>query len=957
MIRSRLGAIARFARFAALFAAVCLVSGTLPAQSCDEISYYDFTTLAGPPLGVGHADAVGLDARFYEPTAIATAPSGEEFYVADSRNHVIRKVSLNGTVTTIAGIPGSPGSNDGPALEARFNEPRGIAANTVGDIFVADYGNHTIRRIDANGIVTTVAGLAGAPGEVDDIGTNARFAGPWGIIADDEGNIVVTDAIGHTIRLILSTGDVITVGGAAGSPGHTDGPPGVSRFHTPLGLTPDADGNVWVADSGNHVIRVLLGDDGTSLTPAGVIGEPGTQDGFGPLARFNRPTNLLFVGDALLIVDAGNYAFRSLVFDGENPIVATAAGVKGQRGYEDGLLGSARFDNPSGLALDGVGGVVMTELSAGTLRRAGPTGVLLTLAGTPRPTGSVSGVGEDARFNEPWGSAIDSSGNLFVADRLNHTIRKVAPDGAVTTIAGQAGIAGQLDGPPGIGLFHQPSDIAIDGQGNLFIADSGNHAIRRLDAQGNLTTYAGILGTAGSANGPRAQSTFRNPESVAFDAQGNLYVADSGNSTVRRIGSTDVMLIAGSAGQAGTTNGPSLTARFRRPSGIGVAPDGSIWVADSAAHTIRRIAPGGGVTTEAGLADTPGTAGGPGTSVRFHAPSGLTIDGSGNVFVADRDNMAIRRIGTDGHVTTAGGSVGAGGTEAGLGPLSRLSQPASVAFDASGRMHVVSSGNGVVHRGSAVAPLCLENDRFALSLSAIDPRTSDRGLGLAIPQNDVFGYFAIPGLTQNPGNPEVFTKVLDGSTFNGNFWVFFGGLTDFEFDLVVTDTVGGETKVYHKEGGSFCGGADTSAFAGSGKKAIASRLASFDVTEINLPALDVSPNATCGVDALCLFNDRFTLSLAAKDPRTQATGAGLSIPQSDLFGYFAIPDLTQNPDNPEVFVKVLDGREVNGKFWVFHGGLTDFEYTLTVTDTQTQAVRQYTKEGLTFCGGADTDAF
>ncbi|MHB0972093.1 MAG: matrixin family metalloprotease [Thermoanaerobaculia bacterium] len=264
--------------------------------------------------------------------------------------------------------------------------------------------------------------------------------------------------------------------------------------------------------------------------------------------------------------------------------------------------------------------------------------------------------------------------------------------------------------------------------------------------------------------------------------------------------------------------------------------------------------------------------------------------------------------------------------------------------------------------------LSLNSSRFRVTLAARDQRTGKTGSGQAIPQNDLFGYFSIPALTSDTSNPEVFVKVLDGSGVNGYFWVFYGGLTDLEYNITVTDSRTGRFKVYNKTAGSACGGFDTAAFSGNGS-AIVEPL-DLEPEEIladsmefdSLGAIRVTEDLTSdacssSTSSLCLNSSRFKVTLAARDQRTGRTGAGQAIPQNPLFGYFSIPALTSNESNPEVFVKVLDGRPVNGRFWVFYGGLTDLEYMLTVTDTVTGAVKRYTKAGGSACGGFDTGAF
>jgi hypothetical protein len=254
--------------------------------------------------------------------------------------------------------------------------------------------------------------------------------------------------------------------------------------------------------------------------------------------------------------------------------------------------------------------------------------------------------------------------------------------------------------------------------------------------------------------------------------------------------------------------------------------------------------------------------------------------------------------------------------------------------------------------------LCLLGERFKVTLTAKDPRTNLTGPGVPSQQNDVFGVFTIPALTGNTQNPEVIFKMLDGRPVNGKFWVFYGGLTDFQYTLTIFDRTAGTTRTYTKPGGTFDGNADTSAFSKLG--------GSGSWIGIDLPpdALDASPPVASGeaaclssADSLCLLLGRFRVRLNATDPRTGKTGSGVALPQNDLYGYFSIPDLTGNPGNVEVAVKMLDGRPVNGKFWIFYGGLTDFQYTITVTDTELGTTKTYTKPGGTFSGNADTGAF
>jgi hypothetical protein len=245
--------------------------------------------------------------------------------------------------------------------------------------------------------------------------------------------------------------------------------------------------------------------------------------------------------------------------------------------------------------------------------------------------------------------------------------------------------------------------------------------------------------------------------------------------------------------------------------------------------------------------------------------------------------------------------------------------------------------------------LCALDGRFELTLAVRDHRTGKTGTGTPLQQNDLFGFYSLPTFTGDANNPEVFVKMLDGRPVNGNFWTFFGGLTDLEYTLTVKDTQTGGTKSYSKAGGSSNGGFDVG--AGVTPETCAG--------EVDGTALSNESPTVCASqsDRLCLSNGRFRVQLTARDQRTGATGAGQSIPQSAIFGYFSIPALTGNASNPEVFVKVIDARGFNGFYWVFFSGLTDFEYTITVTDTFTGKKKSYTKAAGSACGAFDTNAF
>jgi len=633
----------------------------VPAQKNEQ---YTFLTLAGPPhAGAGSLDGTWSEARFNRPSGVAVDSAGN-VYVADTGNGTIRKVSPAGVVTTLAGLAGSSGSADGTGSAARFSVYHGggypgggVAVDSAGNVYVADAGNDTIRKISPAGVVTTLAGLAGSSGSADGSGSAVRFGYPAGVAADSAGNVYVADFANHTIRKVSPDGVVTTLAGQAGSPGSADGTGSAAQFYYPNGVAVDSAGNVYVADTGNNAIR-MVSPAGVVTTLAGLGGlqNQGTADGTGSAARFDWPYGVAADSAGnVYVADSGNNTIRKVSPAG---VVTTLAGLAPSSGSADGIGSAARFDYPTGVAADSAGNAYVADSRNHTIRLVSPAGVVTTLAGLAGSSGSADGTGSAARFslsNINYGSgaclAVDSAGTMYVADTGNNTIRKVSPAGVVTTLAGLAGSSGSADGTGSAARFffddgsaYSGGGVAADGAGNVYVADSENHTIRKVSPAGVVTTLAGLAGYFGTADGTGSAAQFRRPLGVAVDSTGTVYVADTGNDTIRKVSPAGVVTtLAGLAFWSGSVDGTGSAARFNYPVGVAVDSAGNVYVADSGNATIRKVSPAGVVTTLAGLAQSPGSADGIGSAARFGGPGSVAVDSAGNLFVADTGNGTIRK--------------------------------------------------------------------------------------------------------------------------------------------------------------------------------------------------------------------------------------------------------------------------------------------------------------------------
>lgn len=321
----------------------------------------------------------------------------------------------------------------------------------------------------------------------------------------------------------------------------------------------------------------------------------------------------------------------------------------GGKGKFEGPGQEVSFFAPEGIAIDKNGNLYTTEYRTGVIRKITPDGMVSILAGKDTALGVADGICGEARFNRPHGIAVDNQLNVYVIECKSFTVRKITPDGNVKTLAGIPGVRGFKDGNCAEATFSMPEDIAVNSKGYLYIADTYNFIIREISPDGKVKTIAGKAGVAGHSDGSGLQSRFNMPIGIAIDGMDNIYVADAdydnknnGNCTIRKISPQDkVTTLAGMPGLKGPADGKGNKARFNRPVGIAVSKNGIVYVADTEAGTIRKITTDGTVTTIGGMYLMKDKKDGIGEAARFNDPQAIDVDSNGILFIADTLNDRI----------------------------------------------------------------------------------------------------------------------------------------------------------------------------------------------------------------------------------------------------------------------------------------------------------------------------
>lgn len=688
--------------------AVCL-AGIVAGQGASAAPG-TITTFAGS-AGAGSATSVAQ-------RPIDVAVRGTTAYVADPDWQVVRKIDLgSGGETVVAGTASEGFSGDGGlATEAQLDMPRGVVVDAAGNVYVADTRNNRVRRVDvATGRIATVAGN-GQYGYNGDgvLATEAALAWPHGLALDAAGNLFIADRDNNRIRKVDAvTGQITTVAGSGANGFSGDGGPATAAaLAQPWDVDIDEAGHVYIADAQNHRIRRVDATSGVISTVAGsgIQGFAG-DGGSATAAALDTPVGVLALpGGGFLVADGSNHRVRSVSGGGLIDTIA-GNGVPGFAG-DGGPATAGSLYEPHGIARDSAGSLYIADYQNNRLRRV-VGGVIGTIAGNGWPGyGGDGGPAASAQFSVPTGPTNvfidDRTGSVYVADNDAHRVRRITPDGIVTTVAG-TGIAGYSGdgGPATAAEFNLPVDMVVDLSGNLVIADRRNHRVRLVDAvTGVVSTIAGN-GTVGPAGdgGPAVDAQLNFPSGLAVDPAGDLLIADTFNHRIRKVvrATGAILTVVGSGAPGfGGDGGPATDALLLAPTGVAVDATGNIYVADRDNHRIRKVDAATGIIATVAGSGTPGFSGdgGPASSARLHGPWSVDFDVFGDLLISDRLNHRVRKVevATGRIGTIAGIGAAAFGGDGGPATLASLHTPSGAAAFADNDLLVVDKFNRRIRR-------------------------------------------------------------------------------------------------------------------------------------------------------------------------------------------------------------------------------------------------------------------
>lgn len=601
-------------------------------------------------------------------------------------------------VSTFAGA--SRLQDNGPATSAPLRSPHAVVADRAGNIYLADSVDNRIRRVSPNGTITTYAGT-GMPGFSGDGGlaTAAMLSNPVALAIDPSGNLLIADQGNSRIRRVTPAGTITTVAGNGQFSSTGDNGPATSAGMDPQALAFDGAGNLYVGDAANYRLRRITAS-GTITTIAGTGRDESTGDnGAAASAGLRYITGLAIdAQNNVYLSEQGSNRVRRINPGGTITTIA-GNGLDYQFQGDNGPATSAQLE-PAGLTVDTAGNVYVADRRNHRVRRINPSGTITTYVGT-----GVAGVAGDnllaagAQLNTPASVFADQAGNLYIADQGNGRIRRVDSGGRISTVAG-APLSGNV---PAANLFlYAPGSLAVDTQGNIYVADSANNVVRRISASGasNIVAGTGQRGFSGD-NDQAVNAQLANPQSVAVDASGNLYIADSDNYRIRRVSTGGIITTIAGSGQRGAAgdNGPATAAQLGYVTSIAVDNSSNLYLNDRFNYLVRRVSAAGIISTFAGNGQFRYSGDNTTAISTGLDPYDLAVDRQGILYIADRANNRIRRVDTNGNITTVAGTGTLGTSGDGDRAVNaQIAGPVGVAIDGSGNLYIAEGDSNLVRR-------------------------------------------------------------------------------------------------------------------------------------------------------------------------------------------------------------------------------------------------------------------
>jgi trimeric autotransporter adhesin len=620
------------------------------------------------------------------------------------------------TISTVAG--GAPPATPAAGTSISLGQPQRVTADSAGNVYFTSL--NCVFRLDPTGNVTLVAGnsRAGFSGDGGPA-VQAQLNAPMGLAVDSSGDLLIADSANNRVREVTPNGIIQTVAGngSPGVPGSTGdyGPAIQANLHTPAGVAVDSSGDLYIADSGHSSVRLVTPDGNISTFAgdgyAGYYGDGGAPS----TAAFDNPQDVAVGGNGTIYVaDTGNALIRAIsqgivstvagndgaTSTSTNQAPNTLPGSSGVTGFsgDGGIATTATFYEPSAVAVDSSGNLYIADMGNDAIRKvtissttqfcpipggtnvACFTGNIKTVAGT----GTVAGFSGDgssatkATLNLPSGVAVDNQGNIYIADSWNLRIRKVNGSGTISTGAGDGLVSYSGDGGPAMAAqLNGPKGVGVDAKGNQYVADSRNGVVRMVSSKGMISSIGG--------------GSFVSPQGVSMDSAGNAYIADLQGNKVWRIGTGGTLTVFAGTGTQGESGdgGPASNAELDGPAAVAVDPAGNVYIAEFSGNRIREVGTSGTITTVAGngIQGYSGD-GGPALAASLNGPIAIAVDTAGDLYIADSNNSVIREVGSNRVIHTIAGTGVSGYTgDGGPAVQAQLISPSGIAVDTAGNVY------------------------------------------------------------------------------------------------------------------------------------------------------------------------------------------------------------------------------------------------------------------------------